>query len=199
MKLKFILLIVFFLALPSKISAQNIKFGEAKGLFLSLGIGPRIPVGEFAKSHNLGIGFDVGVSYTDNFYIPVFFYGKIGYQHYPGLQNYYKISELSSISTNIICFDAGVRFYLPPIVKNIVVVMPIIEAGASYYFSSTFNQFKLSAGKLNFADDSSKFGFHIAGGVSVFLLDVMVHYTYLQKSQNMAVDMRLRIPLYLKM
>ena len=105
MKKLFLLLILIQIPL----AAQGIRFGEAKGLFMSVGVGPKIPIGKFADRYNLGVGFDVTFSYTDNELLPVFFYSSLGFQHFPGRQNFYKKSDYSSISNNVIVYNAGAR------------------------------------------------------------------------------------------
>ncbi len=166
---------------------------------MGLSIGPKVPLGDFAKKHNLGIGFDVTFSYTDNFYIPAFFYTKLGYQHFPGSQSYYKKSDHSAISTNSFMINSGIRVYLPPIMENIAILMPFVELGATYAFQSVYHQYRIDVNKVNSTEENSKFGVHFGGGVSMFLLDVVGYYTYLHNSQFLSMDVRIRIPIYLKM
>ena len=84
-KILFLLLISF-----SFSYGQVLKFGEAKGLFMAVGVGPKFPIGDFGDKNNIGVGFDVTFSYTDNEWLPVFLYSSIGFQHYPGRQDLYK-------------------------------------------------------------------------------------------------------------
>ena len=198
MKKIFLLLFFVIVACPG-INAQSLKFGQAKGLFMELGTGARIPLGDFSRRHNLGIGFDVTFSYTDNNYIPGFIYTKFGYQHFPGNSDLYKKSNYTSITSDVFVINSGFRFFLPPILENVVLIMPVIEAGATYSFYTTYNSFKNGSGISNFTSEDSKLGFHVGGGVSIFLLDVMAYYTYLNNAQYMSLDMRLRIPIYLVM
>jgi len=197
-KLVITLILIFFIGYP-EIKAQAFEFGQAKGLFMGLGTGARIPLGDFSRRHNLGIGFDVTFSYTDNNYIPGFLYTKLGYQHFPGNSSFYKKSDHTSITSDVFVINSGIRVFLPPILENIVLIMPVVEVGGTYSFYTTFHSFKSDADKNNFTEEKSKLGFHVGGGVSLFLLDVMAYYTYLNDAQYMSLDMRLRIPIYLKM
>lgn len=174
--------------------AQGLKFGEVKGLFMSIGVGPRIPLGDFANTHNFGPGVDVSLSYTDNYVAPLFFYSEIGYQHYPGSQDYYKDSDHSSISSNVLVLNLGARYYYTPLVENIVLLMPVIEGGLSFSYSETSHLFKLDSGKNYFIEDNFKVGFHAGIGVSMFLLDVMSRYHYFSNMQYVSFDLRVRIP-----
>lgn len=194
-----ILLILFVICDFTQTNAQPFEFGQAKGFFMGLGTGARVPLGDFSKKHNLGIGFDVTFSYTDNNYIPGFLYTKLGYQHFPGNSSHYKRSDYTSITSDVFVINSGIRIYLPPVLENVVLIMPIIEAGGTYAFYKTFHSFKTDSGKSNFTEEDSKLGFHLGGGVSIFLLDVMAYYTYLHNAQYMSFDMRLRIPIYLEM
>ena len=93
---------IFLLVIFSTASyAQLLELGEARGAFLSIAIGPRFPIGSFSDNQSIGVGIDLALSYTDNNFLPVFFFGKLGYQHYPGKQNFYKNSNYSSFSSNV--------------------------------------------------------------------------------------------------
>lgn len=192
MKKLFLLLILFQIPL----AAQGIRFGEAKGLFMSVGVGPKIPIGKFADRYNLGVGFDVTFSYTDNELLPVFFYSSLGFQHFPGRQNFYKKSDYSSISNNVIVYNAGARYYFSPLIENIVLLMPVIEGGFSFSYFETSHQFKLDRGKDDYVEQVGKIGFHIGAGVSMFMLDAVTRYNYLPDKQYISFDLRVRIPIF---
>lgn len=186
------LLLLFTLLVP----AQSLKFGQVKGLFFSVGVGPRIPIGDFAETHNLGAGFSGSFSYTDNQLIPLFFYGEIGFQHFPGSQTFYKNSDHSSISSNMMLMNLGVRYYYSPLVENVVLLMPIVEGGLSLSYNEVAHLLKVGSGKNNFVEDELKVGFHVGVGVSMFLLDVIAHYNYLHNRQYLSFDLRVRIPVF---
>lgn len=176
--------------------AQDLRFGEVKGLFFSVGVGPRIPVGDFSETHNLGVGFSGALSYTDNLILPLFLYSDLGFQHFPGKQDYYKSSDHSSISTNMISLNIGARHYYSPLVENVILLMPIVEAGLSVSYSHISHQMKLDSGKRNFVEDEVKVGFHVGAGFSMFLLDAMVHYQYFYSRQYISFDLRVRLPVF---
>lgn len=182
--------------LSSLVSAQGLRFGEVKGLFMSVGVGPRIPISDFSDSHNIGVGFDVAFSYTDNIVIPIFLYSEIGFQHYPGSQDFYKGSDHSSISSNVLLVNLGARHYYTPLVENIVLLMPVIEAGLSLSYFDTSHIYKIDSGKKNNSEDSFKVGFNVGVGVSMFMLDVMGHYHYFPERQFVSLDLRVRIPVF---
>lgn len=194
MKKIFLLIILF-----SSIVFGQFQFGDAKGLFMAIGVGPRFPIGDFADNHNIGIGADVTFSYTDNRIIPVFIYTTIGYQNYPGKQSLYKRSDYSSISSNAIMIASGLRYYFKPILENIVLLMPIVDVGAAYGYFENLHQFKIESGKQNYLENVSKFGFHIGAGFSMFILDVITYYNYLQNNQYLSFNLRANIPIFVKM
>jgi len=174
------------------------QFGEAKGLFMAIGVGPRFPVGDFADKRNIGISADVTFSYTDNEFLPIFLYTTIGYQNFPGKQDLYKQSDYSSFSTNAITFAAGVRYYFKPILENVVLLMPIVDAGVEYGYFENLHQFKIDSGKQNFTEDVGKAGFHIGAGFSMFILDVITYYYYMPQYQYISFNLRATIPIYVK-
>lgn len=177
------------------VSAQTLEFGQVKGLFMSVGVGPRIPLGEFAGTNNVGVGFNAALSYTDNKLLPLFFYSDIGFQHMPGSQEYYKTSDHASISSNMIIMNLGGRYFYSPLVENIVLLMPIIEAGLSLSYSETSHILKRDSGRNNFIEDEFNVGFHIGAGFSMFLMDVVTHYHYFRSKQYISFDLRVRIPI----
>lgn len=194
-KILFIILIVL---INSSIHSQIFSPGQAQGLFMSVGIGPKIPVGDYSDSHNIGVGSDITFSYTNNKIAPLFIYNKIGFEHFPGRQNFYKTSAYSSISSNVIYIYPGVRLFLPPIIDQDFLLMPIIEAGASWAWFEKYHQFKIDSGLSNYTENDTKWGFHIGAGFSMFLLDVITYYNYFHDHQYLSFDLKLRIPIFVK-
>ncbi len=192
--MKKVLLIFLLLNIP--LSAQFVKLGDLKGIFMATSAGARIPMGTFANSHNLGPGVDISLSYTDNIILPIFIYSRLGYQHYPGKQSYYLETDLSSISTNLIKVDAGIRYFFPPVINQGIILMPIIEAGGSLGYSITQSQFKELTEKSNIDDSKWMLGFHAGGGFSMFLLDVTAEYNYFYEHQFLSFNLSIRIPIF---
>jgi hypothetical protein len=190
--------ILVFLLLCTSLFAQY-KFGEAKGLFMSLGVGPRFPIFEMSDKQNIGVGFNASFSYTDNNLMPIFFYTSIGYQHFPGSQDLYKKSDYSSLSSNVLVIQPGIRYYLKPMFEQVVLVMPVIEIGAEYNLYESLHQFKIGTGKENYLEDVNRFGFHAGVGVSMFLLDFIAYYHYVPENQYISVDLRVNIPIFVKL
>jgi len=179
-------------------SAQLLKLGQARGLFMSVGVGPRVPIFNFSNRFNIGSGVDFSLSYADNETIPLFFYTKIGFQHHPGKQEFYAVSDYSSISSNVLSFNLGVRFYFPPVIKNFVILMPVAEAGFALSYWSVFNQFKNGTNKPDVDENIIRGGLQLAGGFSMFLMDVMLTYNYVPENQYLSFDLRIRIPIFVK-
>ena len=169
--------------------------GNAQGIFLTVGVGPRFPVGEFGNQQSIGAGFDAMISFTDIELAPLFFYLNIGYQNHPGDYDYYKVTDLSSISSNIISFNTGGRFFFNPIIEDMILLMPIIEGGITYAYIEKYRQFKIDSGRNDKLAGSSQLGFHLGAGLSFFLMDVIASYNYLQSNQFLSVNLRLTIPL----
>lgn len=194
MKKIFTILIILFLSSSYSFS-QLVEPGDAQGLFLTVGVGPRFPIGDLGSQQAIGAGFDIMLSYTDNNFAPYFFYLNIGYQNHPGDYDYYKISDNSSLSTNIISFHGGARYYFEPIIKDMILLMPILEGGVSYGYVEKYNQYKIGTGRNDKLVSLSKFGAHIGGGISFFLMDVVAIYNYLPSNQYFSFNLRLTIPL----
>lgn len=192
---KILLLVLLFNSLAF---AQMVKFGEARGLFMAVGVGPRFPVGDFADNQNIGVGVNVTFSYTDNELLPVFFYTGIGYQHYPGRQDFYKKTDYASFSSNVLVLTPGVRYYFKPIINEGILLMPIIDAGIEFAYFEKFHQFKIDRGRQNFVEEVSKLGFHVGGGFSMFILDVVTYYNYLHNNHYISFDLRVNIPIFVK-
>lgn len=193
-KIKQIIFLLFISV--SLIKAQNTELGQAKGLFMAVGVGPRVPIGKFGDVQNPGIGFDFSFSYTDNRILPVFVYSSIGYEHYPGRQDYYKVSDHSALSSNVVTVKLGVRYYLPPLFDDAVLLMPVVEAGPSFALYEKFHQYKIGIGRTNNTEDNFKAGIHAGVGVSMFILDAMFYYNYLYNSQYISFDLKVRIPIF---
>lgn len=168
---------------------------DVSGIFLTIGVGPRFPIGNLGKQQTIGAGFDAMISYTDNNFAPYFFYLNIGYQNHPGDYDYYKISDNSSLTTNIVSFHFGARYFFEPLIKDVFLLMPILEGGLTYGYVEKYNQYKFGTGKNDVLKSYSKFGAHIGGGLSFFLMDVIATYNYLENNQYFSLNLRLTIPM----
>jgi hypothetical protein len=196
---KYFLTLIFLLLLPVSSKAQTPQPDKAEGVFLAIGVGPRLPIGSFANSSDLGYGFNFEISYTNTDYLPLFLYAKAGYETYPGSQSFYQQTEYSNFSTNTLPVSLGLRYYFSPLIENIVLIIPIVEVSADYTYYQTLNQFKPSSLKSNFTDNNSKFGFSIGGGFSMFMMEILVAYNYNASNQYIALDLKVRLPLYINL
>jgi len=179
--------------------AQNPPVDKVRGFFIAFDVGPQFPIGSFSSSTNLGYGFNVEVSYADNQLFPFFLYGKIGFNQFPGAQSFYEVTEYSNFSTNILPVSIGARYFFRPLVENVVLFMPIIEASANYSYIQTLNQFKFASGKNNYIADFSKFGFSVGAGFSMFLMEIAADYNYFKTNQYISIELRIRLPLYISL
>lgn len=186
-----IFLIIFF---SNLLFAQIENYKEAKGAFFTLGVGPRFPKGEFSTRSNIGPGFNAAISYTDINFLPVFFYGKFGYQAHSGNYKFYKDTDHSTLSSTLFIADFGAKYFFAPIVEDMILLMPFAEGGFTYAYTNDFHQYKIDFAKPNKLENLSKFGFHVGGGLSFFLMDVFASYTYLHEYQFFSLDLRITIP-----
>lgn len=181
----------------------NISFAEkppsskATGFFVAFGVGPRMPIGDFSNTTDIGYGVNVEFSYTDNEFLPVFLFGNIGYEQYPGSQNYFQETDYSNFHTNALPVNIGARYYFAPLLENIVLLLPIVQASASYTYYQTLNEFDQNSGKNNFLENESKFGFSAGAGISMFMMELLTSYNYMPSNQFISVDLKVRIPLYI--
>ncbi|MBK7105779.1 MAG: hypothetical protein IPH62_10890 [Ignavibacteriae bacterium] len=193
MKLNKILILIFFISF-NFLSAQVESYHEAKGVFFSLGVGPRFPMGEFSRRSNIGPGISAVVSYTDVNFLPVFFYGKFGYQNHSGNYKFYQNSDHSTLTSSLFSADFGAKYFFNPIVDDMFLLMPFAEGGFSYSYLTEFYQFKINSEKPDQLENLSKVGFHIGGGLSFFLMDIIASYNYLYEYQFFSLDLRITIP-----
>ncbi|MCX6151648.1 MAG: hypothetical protein NTX22_14090 [Ignavibacteriales bacterium] len=189
----------FIVSLYVSTFGQQTNSGRAKGLFFAISVGPRIPVSEFANSQALGFGIKADISYTDNEYIPLFFYGRIGWEHYPGSIDFYRHTIYSSITTNVIPIEVGIKLFFSPVAEDIVLLIPTVELGPSLAIYEKSHQFKIDSGRNDYLEETSKLGFHIGAGFSMFLIEIMGYYNYFPGNENLAADIKLRIPIFIKL
>ena len=191
----------YFLILIILISSQS--FGEkppsskATGFFLAFGVGPRVPIGNFANTSILGYGVDVEFSYADNDILPVFLFATLGFEQYPGSQDFFQETNYSNFHTNALPINVGARYYFAPMLENIVLLMPIIQVSASYTYYEKLHEFDSGAGRNNYLEDNSKFGFSVGAGVSMFMMELLAAYNYNPQDQFLSLDLKVRIPLYI--
>ena len=188
---------MFLSLIPVSTRAQSPQEDKAEGVFLAIGVGPRLPIGSFANSSDLGYGFNFELSYTNTDYIPFFIFARAGYETYPGSQGFYQQTDYSNFSTNTLPVSAGIRYYFAPLLENIVLLLPIVEVSLNYTYYQTLNQFKPSSLKSNFTANNSKLGFNIGGGFSMFMMEILATYNYNTLNQYVALDLKVRLPLYI--
>ncbi|MDP3683929.1 MAG: hypothetical protein Q8S01_08345 [Ignavibacteria bacterium] len=188
----FVIVIFSLLCVSSSLYASD----KARGTFLALGVGPRIPAFDFSNTTMLGYGFNVEIAYTNNEYLPLFLFGKVGFEQFPGAQSFYQVSTYSHFSTSLLPLAFGARYYFSPILQNVVLILPSIEISANLTVFQKLHQFKVSSGKNNFLEEGSKVGFSVGVGASMFLVEMLASYNYLQNNQYLSIDMKVRLPLY---
>lgn len=188
-----IVITVFLISL----SSLNINYGadKARGFFVSFGVGPRLPIGGFSNSTDLGYGFNLEISYTDNEFVPFFLFTKVGYEQYPGSQSYYESSDYSSFSTTNVPINAGIRYYFSPLLESAFLLIPLAEVSASFSYVKELHQFKLTSGRSNYFEEYYKFGFSMGVGISMFLMEILASYNYVQNNQFISADLKIRLPL----
>ncbi len=193
--MKKIILTIFIL--NSILFADQPPAEKARGFFFSIGVGPRLPVSSFASQSDLGYGFHLEFSYTDNEYLPIFIFAKAGFEQYPGSSEFYQTSAYNNLSTTSFPVTMGARYYFSPITENVVLFMPIVEVAAVYNFVSRNHQFKPSTTRTNFTEEVSKFGVSAGVGISMFLVEIIMNYNYFSSFQSVGVDLKVRLPLFI--
>lgn len=161
-----------------------------------VGVGPKVPVGDFQNTSMIGYGVNAELDYTDNEYLPMFLFAKLEFLHFPGSQELYQTSNYSHYSTNLLPFSAGGRYYFAPLLQNIVLVMPFVEASGHFAIFQRLQQYKISTALPSKLEDGSKFGFSVGVGVSMFMMEMLASYNYFTSNQYIGLDLKVRLPLY---
>ena len=191
--------LLILLIISANIYSEKPPSSKATGFFLSFGVGPRFPIGSFATTTDLGYGFNAEFSYTDNEFLPVFLYGSVGFEQYPGSQNYLQETDYSNYHTNSFPVNLGARYYFSPLMENIVLLMPIIQASVSYTYNHRLYEFDEDISKSSYSENISAFGFSAGAGVSMFMMELLAAYNYTNDDQFISIDLKVRIPLYINM
>lgn len=170
---------------------------KARGVFISFGVGPRLPLGLFSERNDLGYGFNLDLSYTDNEILPIFIFAKGGFEQYPGANDFYRSTEYSTYSIYSFPVNGGVRYYFAPMLENVVLFMPVVELSASFSYYRILHEFKPGSGRSNFTEEITKVGGTVGFGISMFLMEIIASYNYFDSNQFLGVDLRVRLPLYI--
>ncbi len=169
---------------------------RARGYFLSIGVGPRMPISNFAERSVLGYGGNFELSFTDDKFLPFFIYGKLGYEIFAGSQEYYQLTEFTHYSIAHVPMGVGIRYYMSPLIQNMIPIMPVFEAGFSLNVFQEVHDYKGGLGKNNFLEDGIAPGFSFGVGVSAFALELIANYNYVKSNQFLSLDLKLRLPLF---
>lgn len=187
------IVIIFLFAL----SVEGIAQARAQGLFMSIGVGPRFPIGGFTASNALGYGFNLEFSYSDTDVLPLFVYGSVGFEQYPGSLDFYRRTQYTNFHTNAIPVNIGLRHYFSPLVEDAILLMPIVQASISFNHFEKLHQFKMDLGLSNYIENNSKLGFSAGVGVSMFLLELLVSYNFYESNQFIGLDLKARLPIFI--
>lgn len=190
---------VVILIFPFVCSASDLPAGKAVGVFLSAGVGPRLPLGQFANSTDLGYGLNIEGSYTDSDHLPFFVFARLGYEQFPGSSDFYQETDYSNYSTTTVPVSLGIRYYFSPVAESIVLLIPVIEGSVSYTYFMVLNEFKADSGRNNFKENLWKFGGTIGAGLSMFILEIMADYTYYESNQYLSFNLSVRLPLFINL
>lgn len=190
-------LLAGFILFQINLLAERPPESKATGFFVAFGVGPRMPLGDFSNTTDLGYGLNVELTYTDNEFLPIFIFANIGFEQYPGSQNFFQESEYSNYHTNSLPVNLGLRYYFSPLLENIVLLMPIVQVSATYSYYQRLHEFDQNSDRNNFLEDESKFGFSAGAGVSMFMMELLASYNYMPANQFISVDLKVRIPLYI--
>ncbi len=196
-RIKHILCLLFIISSFNQAQIVDFKLGQVRGLFLELGVGPTFPVGDFAVNHTLGSKIETAFSYADNDIFPIFVYGKIKYAMFQA--DFVEIinNPVYELSTQIISFEPGIRFYIPPFEKKVILLMPYIDTGFDVSYLIVTNQ-QTKGIIAQFTNNQAKMGLHLGVGVSMFLLDTGVEYNYHHGNQYLGLNVKLRLPIFIK-
>ncbi len=197
--MKKLFVVLVFICCLFELNAQTLITSKAQGSFLSFGAGPRLPVFDFFKNTDIGYGFNVEFSYSDTDILPLFFYASIGFDQFPGSQNFFQESDYSNFHTNALAIDVGLRHYFSPLAENIVLFMPFIQGGLSYSLFQKLHEFKLDRGRNNFLEENSKLGINVGGGFSMFMMEVLGSYHFFKSNNFISMDLKIRIPIFVSL
>ncbi len=170
---------------------------KARGVFLAFGVGPRLPISDLSNSTDLGYGFNIEISYTDNEYLPFFLFVNVGFEQYPGSQSFYQETDYSNLSTNALPVNVGIRYYFSPLLEQIVLLIPIVELSASFTYFQKLHEFKVDSDRINFKEDVTKLGVTGGVGLSMFMMEIIAAYHYMESNQFISVDLKVRLPLFI--
>lgn len=189
--------LITLLLIQPAVFAENPPADRATGIFLGIGVGPRVPIGEFANTNNLGYGVNLELSYTDNEFLPVFLFLNAGFEQYSGSQSYYKETEFSNYNVNSVPVSFGARYFFPPLIESIFLLMPVVQASANYNYSHMLIEYDDGIRTPSHYKDENEFGFSTGVGLSAFMMELLASYNYLPAKQFISVDLKVRIPLYI--
>lgn len=187
--------ILIFITASLAAYAEEPPASKAVGVFLSVGVGPRLPVGSFAGTSDLGYGINAGLSYTDSDYLPFFVFARLGFEQYPGSQDFYQATDYSNLSTIIVPAGLGIRYYFSPLLESVVLLIPVVEVSAAVTYLRVLHEFKIDSGRNNYKEELFKFGFNAGVGVSMFILEVLASYNYFESNQYVSFNLNVKLPL----
>ncbi|MGH2574198.1 MAG: hypothetical protein ACRDFC_00705 [Ignavibacteria bacterium] len=161
------------------------------GIFISVGTGLNIPLGEFNNNSNPVFGLLGRIEYSSTSIFPLVIGGEVTYFGYNGEDEFKALNLLSGFSTRIISYGLTADFSLSNYLGSTYTI-PFITADIKY--NSIKREISPAARLQNLPESESKFSGGLGLGFTLFIFDFYVKYTYMKDVSTFGAFTKIKIP-----
>lgn len=176
----------------TKQKTRETKISSLGGIFLSVGGGLSVPLGEFNNNSDVSFGALARIEVSTFSIFPLVLGGEVSYFGYSGNDEFKTLNLLTTLTTKIISFGLTAEYALPGLFKTTYLI-PFVAADVKYSMvrrevAPTSNQ------PPNLPTEDNKISGGIGAGFTLFIFDFYGKYIYSKNSTNFTVFTKVKFP-----
>jgi hypothetical protein len=177
----------------TKQKIRKTKISPLGGIFLSVGGGLSVPLGEFSNSSDVSFGALARIEVSTFSIFPLVLGGEVTYFGYSGNDEFKTLNLLNTLTTEVISFGLTAEYALPRLFKSTYLI-PFVAADVKYsmvkrQMAPTSNQ------PPNLPTEDNKISVGIGAGFTLFIFDFYGKYIYSKNTTNFTVFTKVKFPL----
>jgi hypothetical protein len=164
------------------------------GIFLSIGGGLHVPLGDFYQNSSPAFGFSGRLEYSSTKIFPIIVGGEINYFVFNGKDEYMNTNQLTTFKTKYLSLALNVDYSLSSIFKSTYTI-PFLTADVKYVIINR-EVSPYTAVLDNMPLKQNGLGIGIGAGITLFIFDFYVKYNYTKSLSTLGAYAKVKFPIF---